>query len=511
MGEWLGMPKALRTENSKTIVKCWKAGTPTTLADAFASYRGDRVTARDTALIAKARSGDKTAMLDLWTKFISSANDTKRAEDNAKGVDSFDKKTSEVTISDPETQAKLEYARTQPPSDRPTLYSALYADLEGMVNAYKGTMLFAGQKPGSSIDAQYMFDLSGHTVVTVTLPVATEQAPATGSYGEQAPTNIDDIDADEGLDEADRVQTQWQSLADTIRGSAERIWRDLFLDPTADLKHAAPKMSLESIARTSQLLMLLWLETALYQDRAYSNYTGRSMASAKGESTRKSIQKYVTEYHDTLQRWDEELRRLMSAYKVKTYFCTHRLESQQFRRLIRQFGNLNAEELGWASQVSDAEAELRYQQRDVLRREFGADKNPLGFMGMLILRVTTGYGTKPLNFLWTTLAVWGVDALAFFLNDYFHKIVYQNGMLSVQHFCATSQPHLYQWQDYILEALRYLYIAITNLTSLGINQSLATYCGGAISEIAVLATTLLGYFMLGLLSAVLYTQLTQRD
>lgn len=492
MGEWLGMPKALRTENSKAIVKSWKAGAPTTLADAFALYKGGRTTRADKELIARARGGDQAAMLDLWTQFMSSAVEFNGTDQRG------------GSISDPEVRKKLEYARTLKPFERNTEYSVINADLEEMVNIYKGTILYAGQKP-ASLEAQQTVDLGGQVVITVKLPTSIDTALVVDSQGGASLAGVGESENESDY-ENDQVQIQWQSLADTIRGSAERIWRDLFLDSTADLKKAVPQDTLRRITRTSQLLMLLWLETVLYQDRAISNYSGHRMEHAKGESTRKSIRDHVKVYRSTLKKWDKELKRLMSGYKVKTYFRTHRLESQQFRRLIRQFGDLNAEELGWASQASDAEAELRYQQRDELRREYRAEKNWAGYIGMEALRWTTGYGTKPSYFAITTFTVWGIDALAFWLNDYFHY-----GFQSAQHFCAQSQPHLHQWQDYILEGLRYFYIAITNLTSLGINTSLATYCGGAISEIAVLATTLLGYFMLGLLSAVLYTQLTQRD
>ncbi len=59
------------------------------------------------------------------------------------------------------------------------------------------------------------------------------------------------------------------------------------------------------------------------------------------------------EYRDTISGWDKEL---YTVYK-KHYFRTIGLESQQLRRLIRQFSDLQPqEELGWASQVTELEA-----------------------------------------------------------------------------------------------------------------------------------------------------------
>ncbi|HEV7127139.1 MAG TPA: hypothetical protein VGN32_06835, partial [Ktedonobacterales bacterium] len=120
--------------------------------------------------------------------------------------------------------------------------------------------------------------------------------------------------------------------------------------------------------------------------------------------------------------------------------------------------------------------------------------------------ITTGCGTRPIYFLRTALVLWLVDAALFFANDYFNP-----GLVASAHFCAQSQPHIQRWTNALATLLHYLYLAITTLTSLGSDSSLAAYCGGTFAQALLSLSTVCGYFMLGLLSALLYTQLTQRN
>ena len=113
----------------------------------------------------------------------------------------------------------------------------------------------------------------------------------------------------------DQAQELWNALAINVKGSAERIWRDMFLDSHVPVQRS----TLSNIARISHRLMLLWLEVILYQDRAYSNFEARitedgGATHAASESTRRGIHKHIKSYHETIRQWDKELTAAMKRY-----------------------------------------------------------------------------------------------------------------------------------------------------------------------------------------------------
>ena len=499
MAERLSMPKRLRTNQQvQEMQAAWQQGDSARFAAAYKAYKGNRTTSEDNVTIAVAQGGDEKAMRALWRWFISEA-----AEDPG------------TLITDLEANLYLERARAASGGERADICRQLRQHFETRVREYTRTRLFPEQKASETSAVAASTTLIADEDLADGEP---ETLAALASDNEQTDelTSLRSAVVEVALSTRAReftlneAQEDWEQLASSILGSAERVWRDMFLDPNTQPQ----AQTLSSIARTAQQLMLLWLETTLYQDRSYDNFVATDIESGQAggdQSTRASIRKRVEEYHATIKQWDDELKKGMrrrgtrnsSAY---AYFRSHQLESQQFRRLIGQFSDVDGRELGWTAQATDAKAELRYQLRDELRREYRAGGHPFAAFGMYILKITTGYGTRPAYFFSTVGILFLLDTALFFLNDVFNP-----GILNSQRFCATSAPHIQTWTNYWDEVMRYAYIAITHLTSLGLNSQLTSYCGGTFSEVVVVFSTVAGYFMLGLLSAMLYTQLTQSD
>jgi hypothetical protein len=438
------------------------------------------------SLLNKARAGDLSAVETLWVKFLNLAvTNTSplrigeitniRRDDAAPEADSHD------------IEDRLRNARSTEASVRAEAPEELFHYLERLVDEYKETKLFWGQLKAPQLSEE---NSSGRPVVSALDP-------------------LDGDSTDSGVASPDSgdLWAEWDRLVANIGGAAERLWRDVFLQygsKVPDVKGSKAPGALVNAVKYSHRLMLLRLEARLYRERSYYNSHGRELV-ATG-SIRVQIREMVGSYRAAIKAWSAEL----AEGTGDTYFQERGLESQQLRRLIQQFSNLDQHELGWASQASEVEAELRYQTREEVRREMSATGHPGAALFMTVLRVTTGYGTRPLNFVRTALELWLGAALAFFLNDAIVARVYPIGKA-----CAVSQPHIQQWSDWIgvigSGLARYLYISATTLTTLGADTGLAAYsCGGVSTELILVLSTISGYFMLGLLAALLYAQLTQR-
>lgn len=529
LSDWLGMPVELRTPQTRAMVDAWLHGTPEPFATAYATYKQGRGSDSDPENIAAARIGNSNAMGDLWSEFINAA------VSNAK--DSKGKRNRKITITDPYARRFLAQARVAADgANREAIGERLHTHFQTRIRDSAKMYLYPGQEPPQPASRNDAYQ-SDRVIERGTLAELTAEADASVMrIQEDALTvTVAEVSDEEGVDgdavteelagidtvSIDKAEEEWISLANSIRGSAERLWRDLFL-----YSNGSPnEYTLSAIARLAQRLMLLWLEATLYLDRTYQNFEASNIGSAqkgKNETTRAGIRKHVTEYHDVISEWQSDLRKgvrqIRSAQRgrrkrrhssIAVTIRSHQLEAQQLRRLIGEFAQRDEHEPGWASQAADAQDELRYQFRDELRREYwaaGTAGQRFKSLGMLILKFTSGYGTHPLFFVRTVGGLFLLDAVLFFLNDFFNP-----GITSSQRFCATSAPHIQQWTDVWDEIVRYAYIAVTHLTSLGLNSALSSYCGGAFAELVVIFSTVCGFFMLGLLSAMLYTQLSQSD
>lgn len=531
LSDWLGMPAELRTPQARAMVNAWQQETPEQFAMVYAAYKRGMQSPDDQEKITAALAGDLDAMSALWSEFIDAAvGDVK----DAKG-----KKRKKITITDPDAQRLLAQARAATDgANREAKGEKLHAHFRKRIRESAEMFLYPGQEPPHPTSPRGAQQPPISVVERETLAALTAEAGANVVRIQKdalsvtvAEVSDEASDAEREDDEADTeemagvatisivtAQNEWIELANSIHGSAERLWRDLFLE-----SNAIPReYTLSTIARLAQRLMLLWLEATLYLDRAYQNFEASNIGIARpgeNETTRAGISNRVKEYHDVIKEWQSDLkkgvRQIRSAQRgrrrgrhagVVVTIRSHQLEAQQLRRLIGEFAHPDEHEPGWASQAADAQDELRYQFRDELRREYWADGQRFKSLGMLLLKFASGYGTRPLFFVRTVGILFLLDAGLFFLNDVFNP-----GITSSQHFCATSAPRIQQWTDVWDEIVRYAYIAVTHLTSLGLNSALSSYCGGAFAELVVIFSTVCGFFMLGLLSAMLYTQLSQSD
>lgn len=510
----LAMPARLRTDSVRALLAAWQL---LTLADPapdaeilrarviafgnayetyYAKLESRQKSVEIESLIAETYGGSWNAAEKLWQWFIDSAVESEGS-----------------SITGAETSIALRQARSMKGQERYNQCRALFHHLEDQIGRYNRSILYPTE------------DSKRDAVVSegVSIAVIEESGDIVehGAFSERQAFSTNQL-----LVSEDTAQEMWDALAGNIRGSAERIWRDVFLNSDEDIQHS----TLSNIARISQRLMLLWLEAILYQDRSYDNFEARALVesrAANSYSTRRSIHDHVKEYHAITRRWDYELTAAMKKVKSKsrraasrgkrrdgrrkkTYFRSHHLESQQLHRLIGQFSVANPEELGWDSQAEEAKAELRYQLRDEVRREKLADRHWIAALGLLILKITTGYGTRPIYFAYTALVALLVDSTLFFFNDLFHSQLDPYGA-----YCTVSQPHIQGWIDVLkmigTTFVHYLYVGTTTLTTLGVDTNFAPYCHGWSSQLLLALSTAFGYFMLGLLGALLYTQLTQRD
>lgn len=350
----------------------------------------------------------------------------------------------------------------------------------------------------------------------------------------------------------------WQRMIKTIQRSAELIWRDFFADfrtgeearlilqPPHRHEHRdqdgdggaeSPQdradgllQRLEQLTVVAHLLMLFGIEAALYQFRATANaragmavhmrrrllHRPRNLLRARGaafvgrrkkrrfgyvDTVRGRITYLVTTYQETLATWDEELVRITGRH----FFRDQLGDAQRFKSLSKKFGppGLDTREQGWAVYAADASSELHYLALDARRIEQKHSGRRLAAWASRLQKWTTGYGTKPGRFARTALFLIATFGLLFFANDYFNP-----GLRANSHFCPTVNfSRTPPWEI----AVHYFYVAVTNLTSLGSNATLAAYCGGMVTELLLVAASLTGYFLLATLAALFFQLIRDTD
>ena len=312
----------------------------------------------------------------------------------------------------------------------------------------------------------------------------------------------------------------WASLIEVVRRSAERLWRDEFLMDTSVVSagrrlgrklrfwstSTTDRDALDQVTFNSWLLMLLNVETSLYAIRSNSNYQSREGVQIqherwwRGQTTRRQVAQVIKAYQRRLRRWDRELYHVTGRH----FFRRKLGDSQRLRALSKTFGPDGVDvqaELGWVTQATDAGDELRYRAVDIHRSESTRSGHPIVALWLSIQKLTTGYGTRPGRFVRTSLLVIVTFGILFFANDYLNP-----GLRTSARYCpAVDFSHTPWWQVVI----HYLYITVTNLTSLGSNVALAPYCGGVVTELLLVAASLTGYFLLATLAALFYQQIRE--
>jgi hypothetical protein len=315
------------------------------------------------------------------------------------------------------------------------------------------------------------------------------------------------------------TDNNWQDALGDLLVAAERLWRDDFLQDASindarlrtrepgffsfkatsddDKKHLrAQRRRLELLTRKSGLLLLLWVEASLSRWRLISNYLIREDSAGPQESP-EGILHHVKEilhtYRTLTREWDHELKSLTG----QRFFQFQLSDSGRLKSLGKEFGasHLTVDDRGWSKEASAVGEELRYQYYDSLLRERRLQGKVGAVVWYTILKVTVGYGTKPGRFLWTAI----VATLAF-TGLYFVSDTHTSGA------CASYQVPS-SWPNAILAIPEHLYIAITTLVTLGSNPP---PCGPGAG--ALLSTeSILGYFLLAVLAALLIGQLSESE
>ncbi len=314
---------------------------------------------------------------------------------------------------------------------------------------------------------------------------------------------------------AAEASNDWGSLQQDIHLAAGRLWRDEFLQDTTDraaktrLRDSGGRNSasaaaarpqrerLENLLRQSHLLMLLWVEISLYRLRMISNF--RAHQALGGAQTvpgklQKSVLDLLHAYRQQVDEWDAEIHDVIG-HRV---FRNQPGDAQRFRAMSKVF-DLNGlslpAELGWAKDASDVSALLRFQYFTELHHERGLNPRTWpDWLWMGIFRVTTGFGMRPRRFVLTTAVTILVFAAAFFISD-----------LNAP--AGTNYPASLSFPAFWSQIGPHLYVAVTNLTSLGSDKP----PNGPGAHVLLALSSLTGYFLLATLATLIIKQITEPD
>lgn len=344
--------------------------------------------------------------------------------------------------------------------------------------------------------------------------------------------------------------SRWKELAGDLEACAERIWRDYFKqdksdedsrarliewkslpvpsskakdtaeghllsgtpdfyermlqtgDSDANARALNARRRLQEVTNYSRSLLLLWVEAKFYSMRMESNYRFYAMSErVEAEDvlehsyrTAQAFRDILDEYRVRIRGWDKELSRKVGIRP----FSTLPGEAQRLKTLSTIFGpqHVLMEELGWLAQASLASRELRYQYFDSLLRErWRAVQKWPSALWFLLLKLTTGFGLRPMRFAIVSSVTVLLFTALFFLSD-------ARADSKCQHYPTTLT-----WPGIVPSILGHLYVAATNLTGLG---SSPVPCGLGFQSIQVFET-LIGYFLLATLAALLLQQVIDVD
>lgn len=303
------------------------------------------------------------------------------------------------------------------------------------------------------------------------------------------------------MDEHTAAEISWYDLIENIEAAAEHIWRDEFAGDDSNQasraryqgrSHSAGQVRfqqrrLEVLVAEAHALLILALEARLYRLRMGSNYQFYDVESDASENTVILLRNVLKGYWRQIRGWDRELRQVTGM----RYFQTRQVGAERFKAFSKEFGpeRVPAKEIGWLTFAPSAGNELRYQYFDALLRDRSAHPSHWGSaLWLLLLKVTMGYGNKPMRFVATTFSVVSLFSVLFFISDR-----YSNGKCYVARFTLSS-------------IFRHIYVAVTNLTSLG---SYPTPCGPG-AHALLISETVIGYFLFAILAALLIESVREK-
>lgn len=314
----------------------------------------------------------------------------------------------------------------------------------------------------------------------------------------------------------------WEDLATVIRVAADRLWRDEFLNDssdsairgrfrarrgdTADQRRVRGEVGgFELLCQESHVLMHLYLQAVLFRIRAMQNVHGGNLIlhpTGRRQKIEGQLEDVISGYTKQLSAWQEEIRKVTGL----DFFGLQYGDVQWFRALSKAFGpsSVDINETGWITLAADARTELRYQFFKARMRENWKTNHRLTAIIQWLFGITTGFGTRPRRFLATAAIFIGAYFFLFLANDWVQIDPGTGG-----HFCAASgSASLDGWQLII----KYLYLAVTNMSSLGSDTSVAKFCSStAFSQALLTSSAIVGYFLLAMLAALLFQIITERD
>ena len=313
----------------------------------------------------------------------------------------------------------------------------------------------------------------------------------------------------------------WNDLANAILIAAERLWRDEFLDNKTDAevkgrfhgargnqddqsRAEAEAGHFELLCQQSHVLMHLYLHTILCRVRAMQNvHAGGAILrpTKRKQQIEGQLAELIKDYAKTLAKWERQIRHVT---KLR-FFGLQYGDVQWFRALSKEFGpsSVHVEETGWLTLAADAGDELRYQYLKARVRNNWKTGHIVTASIQWMIGVTTGFGARPSRFVWTTLLAVLVFSASFFFNDW----VQVNATTGL-HFCPGSGSANLTWWEVIL---KYLYVGISNLSSLGSDASIAQICNTSMSKVLLIGSSVFGYFLLAMLAAIFIQVITERD
>ncbi len=316
-------------------------------------------------------------------------------------------------------------------------------------------------------------------------------------------------------------RSAWFNLAEAILVAAERLWRDVFLTDATDKAvksrfHAAwghkdeqenvdaEVGSFSTICQQSHTLMHLWLQAMLFYVRAMQNVRSGDMILRPRKRKHKiegRLEEVTRRYLKTLADWEDDIQKITGL----RFFGLQYGDVQWFRALSKEFGptSVHVEETGWITLAADARTELRYQFFKARMRENRKTHHYLTAAIQWLFGITTGFGTRPRRFLATAFILISTYFFLFLANDWLQMNPRTGG-----HFCAASGSAALDWWHLLI---KYLYLAVTNMSSLGSDNSVAQFCGTTFSQALLTSSAIVGYFLLAMLAALLFQIITERD
>lgn len=325
----------------------------------------------------------------------------------------------------------------------------------------------------------------------------------------------------EDLQNKEAILNAWRNLESDLLYVAERLWRDAFIAMATEeevkrnfqrrraRRHQteptdAKLLYLELLIRWSRQLLLLRIQVMLYRNRALKNFNWFQVKYERGDrkrAMRQQIHRILNDYKDTLKQWDAEIKKLLG----KGFFVQDYGDQEHIKTLPTLFGPefTSQEEIGWLPFAESVREMLRFQYYDFRLWQRRLKRQYFKAAGYVLLRISTGYGSDPGQFFRIALLTFSGFSALYFVNDFFN-----NGFASPNHTCYIHQTQGLTWWEIIIH---YIYLAVTNMTSLGSNSAQATFCGGTSTSIILVISSFLGYFLLAMLAALFIQKLTESE